>query len=90
MPLSLAGILKRWILGGPLWSWPWSVARLRQWWWARYLLTTRGYVRCRRGGLGRSVISWVVSVSAAASVLGGKARLVGDLAADGAVAADEG
>ena len=41
-------------------------------------------------GLGRSVISWVVSVSAAASVLGGKARLVGDLAADGAVAADKG
>ncbi|MCA1821288.1 MAG: hypothetical protein LC644_05910, partial [Pseudonocardia sp.] len=41
-------------------------------------------------GLGRSVISWVVSVSAVASVLGGKARLVGDLAADGAVAADKG
>jgi hypothetical protein len=53
-------------------------------------LTIRGYVRCRRGGLGRSVISWVVSVSAVASVLGGKARLVGDLAADRAVAADKG
>ena len=36
------------------------------------------------------MISWVVSVSAAASVLGGNARLVGDLAADGAVAADKG
>ena len=41
-------------------------------------------------GLGRSVISWVVSVSAAVSVLGGKARLVGDLAADRAVASDKG
>jgi hypothetical protein len=47
-------------------------------------------VRCRRGGLGRSTISSVVSSSAAVSVLGGKARLVGDLAADRAVAAYEG
>lgn len=48
-----------------------------------------GICRCRRGGLGRSVISWAVSVSAAVSVLGGKARLVGDLAADRAVASDK-
>jgi hypothetical protein len=46
-----------------------------------------------------SVSSWrvgsfgdfvVISVSAAASVLGGKSRLVGDLAADRTVAADKG
>jgi hypothetical protein len=61
-----------------------------RWLCARYLLITRGHVRCRRGGLGRSMISWMVSVSAAESFSGGKTRLVGDLAADRVVAAHEG
>ena len=79
-----------WIFARLLWSWPWSVARLMRWLCARYLLTTRGYVRCRRGGLGRSMISSMVSVRAVASFSGGKTRLVGDLATDRAVAAYEG
>ena len=90
MPLSLAGDLEEADLG-------WAVVELAVVGGAFEAVVVgsvsfdhSGIVRCRRGGLGRSVISWVVSVSATASVLGGKARLVGDLAADRTVAANEG
>src|SRR5690348_17846680 len=47
-----------------------------------YRLTTRGLLRFRRGGLGRSRISARVAARAFASLQGGKRRLAGDLAAD--------
>src|SRR5512133_1030587 len=78
-----------WIFGGPEWSWFRSAARLMRWLCARYLLTARGQVRCRRGPRRFSVISLMVSVSASASRSGGKTRLVRNLTADCAVAADE-
>src|SRR5689334_7752080 len=79
-----------WIFGGSVWSWILSVGRLMRWLCARYLLMTRGHVRCRRGPRRFSVISSMVSASASASRSGGKTRLVGNLAADCAVASHEG
>lgn len=48
-------------MGGPSWVIPTWVARLTRYelWRARF--TTRGYVRCLRGGFGRSLISSIAA-----------------------------
>src|ERR1700758_734634 len=59
-----------------------SLERFARWAWTCTRSTTRGLLRCRRGGLSLSRISAKVAVRAFASLQGGKRRLVGDLAAD--------
>src|SRR5262245_37522024 len=78
-----------WIFGGVVWVWIRSVSCCMSWLWARSLLLSRGHVRCRRGPRRCATISSRVSASASLSRSGGKARLVGNLAADRAVAAYE-
>src|SRR5689334_10812592 len=56
---------------------------------ARRRLRTRGQVRWRRGGLGRSRISAAASAAARVSREGGKGRLGGGLAADDVEGAGE-
>src|SRR6201987_1774278 len=51
--------------------------------------TARGQVRSLRGGFGRSAISSIASLEAFSSFRGGKSRLAGNLAADGAERSDE-
>ena len=46
------------VVWGKLGKDPRSVGRLMRWLWARCLLTTRGYVRCRRGSLHSTQMSW--------------------------------
>ena len=89
MPFSYAVRFSSWIEAGLSWLMLWSVVRLARWFFSLPRLTARGQLRCRRGGLRRSVISAIVVVIVLTSLLGGKRRLVGDLAADDPQAAHE-
>lgn len=55
----------------------------------RNRFTARGQVRSLRGGLGRSAISLIASLTAFPSFRGGESRLPGYLAADDAECPDE-
>lgn len=90
MPFSFQARSLRVILGGSA-CWmlmsPACLARSRR---RRPRLRARGQVRCRRVGLSRAVSSVIALLIALISLLGGKRRLVADLAADDAQGAHEG
>ena len=90
MPFSYVARWRRWISAGLSWVMLRSVARLARWFFSLPRLTARGQLRCRRGGLSRWTISPIAVLIVLASRLGGKRRLVGDLAADDPQAAHEG
>lgn len=79
-----------WLVGGPWWTVLLSLFRLIRCGLVRCRLTTRGHVRCRRGGLGRSAISAIATAKNKDSRSGGKTCLVDEVAADDAEATKKG